>query len=218
MANPFDRVAARYDAWYDSPEGRSVFEQEVEALLLVKGRQPGRWLEAGVGTGRFAAAFGVAEGVDPSLPMLKLASRRGIHTQAGTAETLPYDDRSFDGVLVVTTLCFTTDPEQSLREFARVLRPSGAVVIGIIPSASPWGQEYARRGAAGDDLFAHARFLDVDQTVRMAAGAGLTLVDAASALLQPPGEVPAMPHQVERGALPGAGFVALRFENRRKRR
>lgn len=218
MTNPFDRAAARYDAWYDSPEGRSVFEREVEALLLVKGRQPGRWLEVGVGTGRFGEAFGVEEGIDPSLRMLAFAAERGIHTQVGAAETLPYGDGSFDGLLIVTTLCFTTDPERSLQEFARVLRPGGVLVIGLIPSASPWGREYARRGTAGDDVFAQARFLDVDQTVRMAAGAGLRLVDAASTLLQPPGETAAVPHHVERGALPGAGFVALRFEKRSRRR
>lgn len=212
--DPFDGVAAQYDAWYDSPEGRALFDQEVEALLLVKGRVPGRWLEVGVGTGRFAAAFGVQDGVDPSLSMRSLAAQRGIRAQEGAAEALPYDDGSFDGVLVVATLCFTTDPARSLREFTRVLRPGGALVIGLIPSASPWGQEYARKGAAGHPLFSRARFLDVDETVRMAAEAGLILTDAASALLQPPGRAPAQSHRVERGAIPGAGFVALRFKSR----
>ncbi|MCK9356041.1 MAG: methyltransferase domain-containing protein [Dehalococcoidia bacterium] len=213
-ADPFDHVAAKYDAWYDSPEGRALFDQEVEALLLVKGRVPGRWLEVGVGTGRFASAFGVEDGVDPSQSMRNLAAQRGIHAREGAAEALPYDDGSFDGVLVVATLCFTTDPAQSLREFLRVLRPEGTLVIGLIPSASPWGQEYARKGAAGHPLFSHARFLDVDETVRMAADAGLILTDAASALLQPPGRAPAHSHRVERGAVPGAGFVALRFRRR----
>jgi len=214
--DPFDGIAARYDSWYDSPEGRALFDQEVEALLLVKGRAPGRWLEVGVGTGRFASAFGVKDGVDPSLSMRALAERRGIHAREGAAEALPYDDGSFDGVLVVATLCFTTDPAQSLREFVRVLGPEGALVIGLIPSGSPWGQEYARKGAAGHPLFSHARFLDVDETVRMVAEAGLILTDAASALLQPPGRAPGQSHRVERGAVPGAGFVALRFERPRR--
>ena len=211
---PFDHLAARYDAWFETPEGRTIFDEEVEALLLIKGRTPGKWLEVGVGTGRFASAFGVEEGVDPSPSMLDHANRRGVHTQLGTAEKLPYEDGTFDGVLVVTTLCFTTDPARSLLEFARVLKSAGAVVIGLIPASSPWGREYARRGALGHELFSHARFLEVDETVRLAAVAGFKLVDAASTLLRPPGEPLLGPHLVERGAVPGAGFVALRFQKR----
>ncbi len=214
MTDPFDGIAARYDAWYDSPEGRAVFDEEVEALLLVKGRMPGSWLEVGVGTARFASAFGVEDGVDPSLSMRSIAAQRGIRAREGVAEALPYGDGSFDGVLVVATLCFTTDPARSLREFVRVLRLEGALVIGLVPSGSPWGQEYARRGAAGHPIFSHARFFDVDETVCMAARAGLVLTDAASALLQPPGKATVQGHRVERGAVPGAGFVALRFERR----
>ncbi len=210
----FDHLAARYDAWFETTEGRAIFDEEVEALLLVKGRGPGRWLEVGVGTGRFASSFGVEEGLDPSQSMLEHAKRRGIHTRLGTAEKLPYEDSTFDGVLVVTTLCFTTDPAQSLSEFARVLKPGGALVIGLIPASSPWGREYARRGALGHELFSHARFLEVDETVKLAAIAGLRLVDAASTLLRPPGEPLLGPHLVERGAVPGAGFVALHFQKR----
>jgi len=212
--DPFDRVAAKYDAWYDSPEGRAIFDEEVEALLLVKGRMPGRWLEVGVGTGRFASAFGVEDGIDPSPSMRSIAARRGIRTREGVAEALPYDDGSFDGVLVVATLCFTANPARSLRECVRVLRPQGALVVGLIPSASPWGQEYARKAAAGHPLYSQARFFDVDETVCMAAQAGLILTDAASALLQPPGKAAVQGHRVERGAVPGAGFVALRFGRR----
>ena len=73
MSTPFGAIAAEYDSWYDSEEGIAIFREEVEALLLVKGRAPGRWLEVGVGTGRFASALNVSDGVDPSEEMLSLA-------------------------------------------------------------------------------------------------------------------------------------------------
>ena len=32
--NIFDAAAERYDAWFDSPEGRVLFENEVAAIRL----------------------------------------------------------------------------------------------------------------------------------------------------------------------------------------
>jgi ubiquinone/menaquinone biosynthesis C-methylase UbiE len=84
-----DHEAARYDAWFDSPQGQVLFRAEVEAIRrLVKGL-PGPWLEVGVGTGRFAQALGIPYGVDPAWSVLLLARRRGIHVVQGRGEALP---------------------------------------------------------------------------------------------------------------------------------
>ena len=212
MSTPFGAIAAEYDSWYDSEEGIAIFREEVEALLLVKGRAPGRWLEVGVGTGRFASALNVSDGVDPSEEMLSLAAARGISTRSGTAEALPYDDAAFDGVLMVATLCFVKDPALALHECARILKPRGVLVAGIIPSAGPWGLEYRRKAEAGHPIYSHARFFPLEEAVCLAAGAGLTLHDAASALLWSPGAQQKPESRVTRGARRDAGFVALRFE------
>ncbi len=212
ISGPFDSIAREYDAWYDSKEGSTIFEEEVQALLLVKGRVPGRWLEVGVGTGRFANELGVSDGIDPSGEMLALAAARGISTKRGVAETLPYGDKEFDGVLFVVTLCFVESPACAFEECARVLRPKGACVVGIVPASSPWGQEYQRKAKAGHPVYSHATFFSVEEVVRLASGCGLMLQDAASALLWPPGEAQIQHNRVVRGARPDAGFVALRFQ------
>lgn len=212
MATPFDGRAQEYDSWYDEPEGAAIFREELEALLLVKGRAPGRWLEVGVGTGRFATALKVSDGVDPSNAMLALAAARGIRTECGVAEHLPYDNAAFDGVLTVASLCFMDEPGEAIEECARVLKRKGVLVAGIIPSASPWGEEYVCRGTAGHPVYSRACFLSIEETVRLAAAAGLLLRDAASALLWPPSDTETHDCRVARGARPDAGFVALRFE------
>ncbi len=214
MSGPFDAIAQEYDRWYESGDGAIIFREEIEALQLVKGRAPGRWLEVGVGTGRFAEALGISDGIDPSREMLALASERGIHTESGIAEALPYGDAVFDGVLAVAALCFVDSPARVFNECARVLKPMGVFVAGMIPRTSPWGEEYTKKAAAGHPVYSHAKFSAIEETVCLAADAGLILHDAASALLWAPSQRPMQECRVVRGARPDAGFVALRFEFR----
>ena len=87
MAGAFDQGADSYDQWYDSPEGRLVFEAELTCLRLLCRQRRGRWLEVGVGTGRFADALGVPEGIDSSRRVLELAARRGIGTYEGSGSS-----------------------------------------------------------------------------------------------------------------------------------
>jgi len=212
MRNPFDFAAVEYDAWYDSPEGSIIFREELECVLLVKGRMGTRWLEVGAGTGRFGSRLGVRYALDPSRPMLLIASRRGMQPLVGTAEALPLSENLLDGVLMVVALSFCADPTVALHECARVVRRGGAIVAAIVPRNSAWGLHYTRKGADGHPLYSRARFLGVEDVVNYAAAAGLVLKDAASALLWKPDHQAASGHAVERGAVPGAGFVALRFE------
>lgn len=108
--NPFEAYADDYDQWYDSPNGHAMFGEEVSCLRELIRTVEGRWLEVGVGTGRFAEALGIEEGVDPSEATLEFASSRGIRTRIGCGEALPYPDRTFHGVLMVATFCFLADP------------------------------------------------------------------------------------------------------------
>ena len=85
----FDRYPERYDAWYDAPRGRAVFESERACLAAHLAGFPKPWLEVGVGTGRFAQALGIAEGADPALAALRIARRRGVRVVAGMGERLP---------------------------------------------------------------------------------------------------------------------------------
>lgn len=209
--NPFDGLADRYDRWFDSPRGQAVFALEVACLRRVMDACPGRWLELGVGTGRFAEALGVAEGLDPSDAMLRLAGARGVRTVRGTAEDVPYADGTFDDMLMVTTLCFLADPQRALNECARVLAAGGRLVVGMVPADSPWGELYARKGMKGHPFYGAARFWTCNQAIGMVTRAGFRFDTAASCLLTPPDD-PACPcGPPQPGIVKGAGFVAMRF-------
>lgn len=93
-----------------------------------------------VGSGDGAAASSLAPHcrsltcVDTSARMVEAAKERlarHAHARAlvADAERLPFDDASFDAVLLFHTLTYAEHPERVLRECARVLRPGGRLVL-----------------------------------------------------------------------------------------
>lgn len=211
MSTLFDTIASDYDAWYDEPVGQAILAAELACLRRLVGTCRGRWLEVGVGTGRFAAGLGIGEGIDPAQGMLQTAARRGVRTYLGTADSLPFPDGSFDGVLLALTLCFIDDPVAALQECRRVLTGDAVLLVGIVPANSPWGMLYARKKAEGHRIYASANFRTVQQTVDLAEAAGFRLRNAASTLSWAPDEPAESPPRIEDGADPLAGFVALAF-------
>ena len=69
-----------------------------------------------------------------------------------------------------------------MREFARVLRPGGRLLVGFVPADTPWGRDYARKSQDGHPFYAAARFYTVDQTRALAEAAGLRFLRGASTL------------------------------------
>jgi len=208
--NVFDSLADRYDAWFDSARGTALFHAEVECLERLMPTDRSGWVEVGVGSGRFAEALGIPEGVDPSLPLLEKAAARGVRTVQGVAEKLPYGDNELQGILLVVTLCFLEEPERAMREFARVLRPGGWLLIGFVPADSAWGRAYMRKSKEGHPFYSAARFYTSSQALDMAGAAGFRLLSAASTLPMAPDErIGSMP--VFEGIVGGCGFVGMLF-------
>ena len=103
------------------------------------GRARGRVLEIGAGTGLNVEHYGpgVTELVltEPEPAVLgrlerRLRSRGGDGRVVRTvAETMPFEDASFDTVVSTLTLCTVADPGAALGEILRVLKPGGELVF-----------------------------------------------------------------------------------------
>jgi len=82
---------------------------------------------------------GQVHGVDVSSTMLTAASRRFRHELAtgqlllhqASIERLPLGTASLDGAISLNTMYFIPDLAGALKECARVLKPSGQLVIGL---------------------------------------------------------------------------------------
>lgn len=208
---PFEQHAEKYDAWFDSERGRGIFDLETGCIKRLLEGTPQPWLEIGVGTGRFAEALGVREGIDPSRSVLKYASKRGIKTNVGTAEKLPYGDSVFGLTLMVVTICFLEDPVKALTECRRVLKKDGFVVLGLVPKDVPWGVVYAKKGAEGHPFYSCARFYTTDEVIKMAEEAGFGFDRAVSCLFEDPDRHVKEYASPREGIVKNAGFVGMRF-------
>ena len=63
-----------------------------------------------------------------------------VFVEQGSAESLPWDDRTFDVVTAVETVYFWPDLPKCFQEVKRVLKPGGqfAIILEVIESDSVW--------------------------------------------------------------------------------
>jgi len=136
-----------YDRWHETESGTFALAQEKRLLqhfMTPWTRRQQRLLEVGCGTGRFLqffweSGFDVA-GLDASPAMLELSRERmgcKADLHVGQAEHLPFEDKEFDVVALLTLLEFCNDPGQVLEEALRVARK--AILVTFLNKQSLYG-------------------------------------------------------------------------------
>ncbi len=92
-------------------------------------------LDVGGGTGALATRLGQAMGahatvLDPTPEMLRYAAESPqLRSVLGTAEAMPFDDDEFDALIVTDAFHHFRDQPGAVREFARVVRAGGHVLV-----------------------------------------------------------------------------------------
>jgi ubiquinone/menaquinone biosynthesis C-methylase UbiE len=207
MSNPFEEPvrAKSYEEWY-AGRGRRAdrLEKRLLAGLLAGFPQAATVLEVGCGTGHFTRWFAEkgfrAAGLDISPAMLAEAMKRnGVPYVVGDALALPFADRAFDIVAIITTLEFLADPQRALAEAVRVARRG--LLLGVLNRHSLLA---VRRKIRAKAPWNQTRFVSPGELVRIVqevAGARLARIQWRTTLWPVPG-LRSLP-------LPWGGFIGM---------
>lgn len=144
MTNDIDiagvtKAYARWAPVYDLVFG-AVFDSGRKASIAAADLIGGRTLDVGVGTGLSLSNYARTTrlvGVDLSEPMLRKAQERVRVLNLANVETLAvmdakilaFPEGSFDAVVAQYVITAVPEPEATLDEFIRVLKPGGELIL-----------------------------------------------------------------------------------------
>ena len=130
----------------EEPHYRPENKAKVRANLLRLAEQTGtaRMLDIGCGAGfvidQVSDIFDEVHGLDATRAMLDRVdtSSGNVTLHEGVAESLPFEDASFDLVTAYSVFHHLADHRPVLAEAARVLRPGGVLYIDLEPNRAFW--------------------------------------------------------------------------------
>jgi demethylmenaquinone methyltransferase / 2-methoxy-6-polyprenyl-1,4-benzoquinol methylase len=149
----FERLPKRYDLLAELLSFGQNARWRHELVDHVAAGDPRRILDVATGTAGVAIELarrtsGEVVGVDISEPMLRRGRERvtaagldgKVVLETGRAEQLRFEGGAFDAVSFTYVLRYVADPEATLRELARVLRPGGvmASLDFFVPPSPAW--------------------------------------------------------------------------------
>jgi SAM-dependent methyltransferase len=131
------RVAEQWIGWASSPED-DAFPAYRDAFARFVGKGKGAALEVGCGEGRVSRLLrdcGYRVTATDPVEALAAEARNRASAEAyvvAPAAALPFEDDSFDLVLAYNVLMDVEDVPSAVREMARVLRPSGRMIVSLV--------------------------------------------------------------------------------------
>ena len=150
---------------------RKIIEKFVATACREIGKLKPRILDVGCGTGanlQMLGEHGEAEGVDISNEALEFCRARGLaKVKQGAAESLPFENASFDLVTALDVVEHLDDDVAGLKEMRRVLRPRGRALLFVPAFMFLWGVQ--------DDVSHHRRRYTAGEIANRIREAGLTV-------------------------------------------
>jgi len=185
----FNRIAERYDSWYQTKVGRYVDRTEKRLVFSLLTKRSGRALDLGCGTGNYTLELGRrgfdVVGLDASEKMVEIARRKGARCLVGDAYSLPFPDESFDLVVSITMFEFIHRPDVVVREIRRVLKPGGEVIIGTMNGRSAWFLFKRLKSLFVETAYRYARFYTPAELEGLLREAGFAGVKSAGVIFFP---------------------------------
>jgi SAM-dependent methyltransferase len=193
-----------YERWYASSLGRAYEASLTRVLQPWLSHTSGcSVLDIGCGPGlEMESLFPPGAriiGLDCSLNMARRAFERNRQAGQyrplviGSATRIPLADGLFDLAFSLNCLEFVDDRQAAFREIARILRPSGTAIVGVLNRISVW--EWTRKlwGLVSRKPYYRGRFFRVNEVERLCTEVGLQIEEVKHGVYFPP--IPPGPFQ-----------------------
>lgn len=152
--------------WYRGR--RRIVQDELDRIELGEGA---RIVDLGCGSGRLLdtlAQLGSVSALDMNPDSVEIAKSRGHEdVQVGKVEALPWEDETFDLLTSLDVLEHTADDRVALREYRRVVRDGGRLLITVPAYEALWSSH--------DVQNQHYRRYDRPMLRQLAGDVGLTV-------------------------------------------
>ena len=146
---------------------KKVFERELEYILReLRGCKD----VLSVGCGPAIIERGLQEngfnvtGLDVSKEALEGAPD-SIRKIVGSAESMEFEDSSFDAVIYVASLQFIGDYEKAIKETARVLRPKGVLLAMLLNPESGFFKEKRKQRDSYVNQIKHSQLAPMEEAI-----------------------------------------------------
>ncbi|MBI4685919.1 MAG: class I SAM-dependent methyltransferase [Nitrospirae bacterium] len=126
----------------------------------------GKVLDIGAGIGEFLELYPDATGVDIDKHCVSYCNSRGLNCVQGDIYNLPFEDNSFDGILLNNILEHLDSPAEAFFEIKRVLKNKGKLMIELP----------GRKGFYFDKT--HVKFWEKDEVVQFLGKRGFQEIRA----------------------------------------
>ncbi len=104
-------------------------------------------------------------GLDVSAEALKCAPD-SIRKFAGSAESMPFAESSFDGVIYVASLQFIGNYQKALQQTLKVLRPNGRIILMLLNPDSDFFKDRLREPDSYVNLIKHRSLISIEDAVK----------------------------------------------------
>jgi 2-polyprenyl-3-methyl-5-hydroxy-6-metoxy-1,4-benzoquinol methylase len=145
-------------------------------LLFLQGREPGRLLEVGCGSGAFLRAAArqgweaVGLDIDPGA-VAAACKAPGVQARVGELTEQAFPTGSFDAVVMNNVIEHVHNPVELIAECRRVLAPGGRLVV-VTPNMAAYGHEVMGPDWRGLEVPRHLYVFTAPALVHLARRAG----------------------------------------------
>ena len=134
-------MSAQYDRIGDKYSKTRKADPRIRQLITSALGDAKTVVNVGAGTGSYEPIDRDVIAVEPSVKMIAQRPSSSAPAICASAESLPFDDDSFDAAMAILTIHHWSDHDKGLQELKRVARKR-IVILTFDPDARPWPTRY----------------------------------------------------------------------------